>query len=399
MRSGLFWKDDADDTDGAGGFSALGWASGKRGNPARSWQLKGRAMATKAKLGRCMGMGGVMVVVACMSSAIAQGQETTRSKAVRDEAPVHKDGMVRLATYNILNLFDAYDDPSLAGKYNDDCYSYDKTVRAKPEAELKAIAKAIRELDADVLAVQEIESIAALSAFNAEYLEGMGYEHVMSIDVLHERGIEQAVLSRFPITEARVWPHMDLEGVHPEKVGNYRIRQAGRDIAFSRSPLFVRIEVPEGVDETQDESYELALFVVHHKSGGAYSYWRDQETAGVLAKIHKLQEAEPELNIAVLGDFNALVDADSIQAYLGHGMHDMVTPSEGTEGYFTHESRRAIDFILMNSAMAADVMPNTGFVLMTSIRGEGEDYRTTSAPEGFGADHLPVAVDFAPINR
>ena len=327
------------------------------------------------------------------------GGEGASAPSLRDTPPEHREGVIRLATYNILNLFDNVDDPSLSGKYNDDCYSYDKTVRAKPEAELQAVAATIRKLDADVLGLQEIEGIGALAEFNAKYLQGMGYEHVMSIDVLHERGIEQAVLSRYPIKEAIVWPHMKLEGRHPSKVADYTIRQAGQDIAFSRSPLFVRIEVPAGTFDNQPEAYEMAMFVVHHKSGESYAYWRDQEAQGVIRKIHELQATEPELNVAVVGDFNAEPDAASIQSYLSAGMQDMVTPAGDRAGYFTHESRRAIDFVLMNGAMAADVQGVPGFVLKTPVRAAGEDYRTVAPPTGYASDHMPVAVDLVPIDR
>ena len=342
---------------------------------------------------------GVAVGVVGALSMAAHGQKGAgESSSLLAQAPPRADGTVRLATYNILNLFDDIDDPSLSGKYNDDCYSYDKTVRAKPEHELEAVAKAIRELDADVIGLQEIEGIGALSEFNAKYLHNMGYRYVMSIDVLHERGIEQAVLSRFPIKEAMVWPHMKLEGIHPSKVGSYRIRHAGQEIGFSRSPLFVRIEVPAGLHEKQEEPYEFAMFIVHHKSGRSYGYWRDQESQGVIGKIQALQEAEPELNIAVLGDFNAQPDADSINAYLSSGMRDMATPSGDHADFYTHESRRTIDYIMMNPAMAADVQQE-GFVLLTPLRRKDQDYRTTPAPEGFASDHLPVAIDFEPFDR
>lgn len=342
---------------------------------------------------------GAIVVALGAGLASASSESPGDAPQVRSTPPAHAKNVVRLATYNVLNLFDAYDDPSLSGSYNDDCYSYDKTVRAKPDNELEALAKSIRTLDADVIGLEEIESRDALAAFNAKYLQGMGYDYVMSIDVLHERGIEQAVLSRFPIKQAMVWPHMDLEGVHPDHVGNYKIRQAGRDIAFSRSPLFVRIEVPAHTCEGQDSPYELGLFVVHHKSGGSYGYWRDQEAQGVLRKIRELQAADPNINIAVLGDFNAEPEADSIHAYLSAGMRDMVTPPGDHDGYYTHETRRAIDYILMNPAMAADAQDAMGFVFKTPIRAEGEDYRTTPSPEGFASDHLPVVIDFVPIDR
>lgn len=50
----------------------------------------------------------------------------------------------RFAEYNVLNLFDAEDDP----------YLVDEATPIKPRAELEALAKTIRGLDADVLALE-----------------------------------------------------------------------------------------------------------------------------------------------------------------------------------------------------------------------------------------------------
>ena len=159
------------------------------------------------------------------------------------EAPDKAAGAIRLSTYNIENLFDADDDPALSGRY-DDCHSYDKTVRAKPTSQLRAAARAIKELNADVIAFQEIESFDALNEFRITHLEGLGYRYIVSIDVGQERGIENAVISRYPIREATVWPNMPLDGVHPDKYGNRDNMYAGEPLVFRRSPLRVVVEVP-----------------------------------------------------------------------------------------------------------------------------------------------------------
>ena len=138
--------------------------------------------------------------------------------------------VIRVATYNLLNLFDNRDDPALSGDAED-------IDDAKPEDQKKAAADAIRRLDADVLGLEEIESYDALSDFVHEYLDGMGYDYIVSIDVGQERGIEQAVISRFPITEAMVWPHLPLGGVHPDLYGSKPNQYAGQPVMCRRSPL------------------------------------------------------------------------------------------------------------------------------------------------------------------
>ena len=75
-----------------------------------------------------------------------------------DEVPAKTNGAFRLTTYNIENLFDDVDDPTLTDRNED----IDDT---KPHHELLAAARAIREVNADVLCLQEIESREALDWF------------------------------------------------------------------------------------------------------------------------------------------------------------------------------------------------------------------------------------------
>ena len=114
------------------------------------------------------------------------------SKAPKAKSP----GAVRLATYNIENLFDDQDDPKISG-------SIDDAGMTKPVDQRRAAAVAIKALDADILCVQEVESEAALKWFRDQHLQGLGYDYVASLDAGDGRGIEQSVLSRFPIKTVR----------------------------------------------------------------------------------------------------------------------------------------------------------------------------------------------------
>lgn len=307
------------------------------------------------------------------------------------EAPARAPGTIRLATYNILNLFDDRDDPSLKGRY-DDWHDQRAGLRAKPEEQKRAVAEAMRRLDADIIGLQEIESFDALIEFREQYLQGMGYEHVVSIDVGQERGIEQAVLSRFPIREVTVWPSQELGGVHPEMVGTRPNELAGQPIRSRRSPLRVVVEVL--AETTGGEPYELTLFVVHHKAGFGNDYWREREAMKLLETIRAMEQANPERNIAVLGDFNARPEEAPVTTYLSAGFIDTLG-SHATDDprVISHESGRRFDFILVNRALRHEVVEGSAFVLGTPLRPAGADWRTTPAPEGFAADHLPVAVD------
>ncbi len=307
------------------------------------------------------------------------------------EAPAKREGTIRLATYNVENLFDGVDDPALSGRYED-------IDDEKPEAELVAVAAAIRALDADVLALQEIESEAVITGFRDTYLSDMGYEHLASIDAGDERGIEQAVLSRFPITKVENWPRRELGGVHPEQWGDDVNYNAGAPIRFHRSPLRVDVEAPGTV--TGGEPYGLTLYVVHAKSGGPGEYWRQAEAAALTEIIRAQLAAEPLANIAVIGDFNALLNDRSVQWIVWTGFHDALGAS-GVPGpaFVTHESGRKIDHILAHQNLLPEIVPGSGFVLGTPALPEGLDWRESWRPEGYASDHYPVAVDIRPLDR
>lgn len=336
-------------------------------------------------------------VLACLAACMAVGGISLADapRLGTQTVPEKSPGDIRLATYNILNLFDDLDDPTLSGKF-DDWYDQDRVIRAKPESERRAVADNIRRLDADVICFEEIESYEALVEFRDAYLADMGYEHVISIDVGQERGIENAVMSRYPLRDAKVWPGLELGGIHPEMYGNQKNWYAGEPITFRRSPLRVTVEVPaEG--GASGAPYELTLFVVHHKSGYHNGYWREREAAKIVEFIRQMEREQPGVNIAVLGDFNAQHDAPELRAYLDAGMIDLFGDDKSypVEPRLTHESDRRIDFILMNPDLAQEADTTKRLVLGTPVRAKGADYRSVAAPDGYASDHMPVSVDIS----
>ncbi len=67
--------------------------------------------------------------------------------------------------------------------------------------------------------------------------------------------------------------------------------------------------------------------------------------------------------------------------------------------FITHESGRAIDFILVSDGLANELVPDSFFVLSTLHPGDAYNWRTDKAPSGHASDHYPVAVDLIPVER
>lgn len=300
--------------------------------------------------------------------------------------PAKQPGTIRLATYNVQNLFDDRDNPALK--------DVDEDLKSvKPAEQLKALADAIRRLDADVIALQEVESFDALVEFNENYLGSAKYEHVVSIDAGDQRGIENAVMSRFPLTGAQVWPGGALGGVHPpfmaERSENW---WAGQPLRFWRSPLRVDVELTRPTARKGPEM--MTLFVVHHRSPRFMQYWNDAEVRGVLGFVDEVRKLHPDRPIAVLGDFNDVPDSPAVKTYTEAGFTDThAHRTPGAPEFATQDTGRVINYIMLDERLKAKVVEGSAGVLGTPVLPPGVDRQRYLPPAGYASDHFPVYVD------
>jgi endonuclease/exonuclease/phosphatase family metal-dependent hydrolase len=300
---------------------------------------------------------------------------------------------------------------------------------ADTEPALQTLAQTLRRIDADLVALQNVPSRDALIAFRDRYLQGMGYDHVVQLEVGEERarwatgevggGIgENAVLSRWQVVSSEVWPSMELGrgpangglgARHPETWGQERNWRAGQPIRFFRSPLRVTVRRPPTRERMAPAAsaaalspWDLTIFVVFHKAGAPGGYWRDAEAEGVAALVRAAEEKNPAARIAVLGDFNATPDERSLQIYRGEdaapgksGLRDVSGDRPAADpAWPTHRSGRTLDAILINRALAPNVVPGSRFVLHTPVPAPPGPEKTPPPP-GPMPDHYPVMVDLS----
>ncbi|HIB51042.1 MAG TPA: hypothetical protein EYO40_07180 [Phycisphaerales bacterium] len=304
------------------------------------------------------------------------------------EAMPRIEGTIRIGSYNMLNFFDQVDDKSLQGDYDD----FGDNPGPTSSERCEELAKIIRELDADVLALQEVESKEALEWFNKNYLPSMGYTYVVSEEVGYYRGIEQSLLSRFPVSEVKTWINADLTKVERVGGGWTDIPPGTDEITFQRSPLCVTVETPSG--------YALTIFSIHHKAG-RNAWHREAEALQIMTYIEAMTEINPERNIAVIGDFNAQPWDRSVRIYLRNGMTDSLAFraknlkwDDTSPLRKTHTSNRLIDFIFLNTAAVGELVIDSGFVLGSSH--PEYDWRNDAIPAGYASDHCAIAVDLVP---
>ena len=311
----------------------------------------------------------------------------------RSEPLKKADSGLRIASYNVLNLFDPEDDPSLDGEYDD-------LPMATPRDRCEAIARAIKAIDADILCLQEVESEAALLWFRDEFLADMGYEHVASRDVGYYRGVEQSVLSRFPITGVTVWPDEDISDMESRKTGDGWTKDGDLPTRFQRSPLMVDIKVPK---KGRRDAYELTVVVVHHKSG-RYRRQRESEALQLVTLLDQRLQKEKDRNLVVLGDYNANPSDKSVAVYKDAGYinayeHRWKKDGDTRDLFRTHESNRAIDYIMLHPNLDAEMIDGTFQVVGTLHPGDKYDWRKDDPPSGYAADHYPLVIDIRPVEK
>lgn len=248
---------------------------------------------------------------------------------------------LRIATFNAENLFARYRFKDALAPREDDGFSInDLAFRIQDDESKKITGKAIRKVNADVICLQEVESLPVLDRFNSYYLGGLQYVHRAVIDCFDPRQIDVAVLSRFPIVSLR--SHRDERN------------KAGTGFLFSRDCLEIEIDVGGKL---------LTLYANHFKSmmeGREATRLRRQEQADRVAAIvdARWKKSGYKGNFVVLGDLNDYPEGKTaLGALLGHkGLVNVLTRLPETERW-THyyaggNSYSQLDYLLLSKGLA-----------------------------------------------
>ncbi len=265
-----------------------------------------------------------------------------------------------VASFNVLNLFDEVDD----------AYRGDEGTGAKPRSQLEALAGEIRALDADVIALQEVENRGYLERFVQVFLSDMGYEHVVHFEGNDGRGIDVCLLSRVPVGEVRSHRHLKFADAD------------GRERRFNRDLLAVEIEPPGA------EPFEV--WVVHLKSNSGGREFAEPIRLAEARKVRELLDEaltdNPGARIIVTGDFNDTWETPTLQTIVGSGptkLWSAASDAGGAEPITYNQGRyqTMIDFMLCSPAMAERYV-------------EGSFEVRNGSPESTGSDHNPVIARF-----
>ena len=243
----------------------------------------------------------------------------------------------RIASYNVLNLFDKVDDPDKA----------DEGTPAKPESQQKARAAVVDDADADVFAFQEVENLEVLTEWRDSHGLKEEYPHLALIEGNDRRGIDVALMSKYPI-----------ENVKSHKDERFEVPGEGQK-GFLRDLLQADISIPQ--------YGPVRFFAVHlaSKLGGARAdAQREAEATAARALIKEEVRDFPGQKYVVMGDFNDSPESKSVQTMLakdesGWGLVDGFRDKPGAVSYPNNEKTarkwgyKRIDQILLSPQMAA----------------------------------------------
>ena len=271
----------------------------------------------------------------------------------------------RVASYNVENYLD----------HPTESRHFVKSAAAKAK-----IRDSILALHPDVIALQEMGEISALTelreSLKAQGLDLSYWEHITGSDT----NIHLAVLSRFPFTARR--PHT-----------NETFLLSGRRFHVSRGFAEVDIKV--------NPHYSFTLLTAHLKSKRPIpeadeAEERLQEARCLREIIDADLEANPDMNLIVLGDLNDTKDSRSTKEVLGRGKFKLLDtrPAERdgddapspvryydppritwTEFYEKEDVYSRIDYILLSPGMASEWVKSGTYVLKIPNWGVGSDHR------------------------
>lgn len=259
---------------------------------------------------------------------------------------------VRIMSWNVENLFDSKDDPNT---FDEGSSGRDIPKESAVQLKLDRIAKVIKSTDADIISLQEVENDDMM----AELVKRLdGYEAPMILRGNDPRGIDVAILSKYPV--ARTISH-----------ATDRFEREGESYRMARDALEVFINA---------KGHSLHLFALHLRSqlGGFPSDQKriaEAEYVRSLAERH-IQSGTP--NTIILGDLNDTPDS----TVLNELKKVMTDPSEtipaNDRWTVRYRSPEQYDYVLVEEALAPKVTN-------TYIR-HGGDVNSTS-------DHSPIYID------
>lgn len=244
-------------------------------------------------------------------------------------------------------------------------------------------ARVVKEVKADVACIVEAEDLTILREFNRQMLGARKFACEMLIDGNDQRGIDVALLSKFPIARLRT----------------HQFEKAGPTPLFPRDCLEAEL--------TLDDGRPLFVLCNHFTSksqGQASSDAKRKRQAERVAQILKEYDLKKD-RVVVAGDFNDTPDRAPLQSLLATpNLFDALAlqfpqQPEPRWTYF-YEQKTQIDFVLVSKplrdAFVAAGVERRGIHGLDRITGGAEtQFPTVTSTSDAASDHGAVWAEFS----
>lgn len=218
------------------------------------------------------------------------------------------------------------------------------------EVAIENTGRVIREVNADVFCVVEVDDRIALKRFNDTVIpkiKGKKYDHVMLIDGNDDRGIDLGIMTRQWFEIESIVSHVD----DPDENNEEHL--------FSRDCPEYKIKTPAG--------NTLLVLINHFKSKGygspKVSNAKRMRQAAKVKDIYNNRLKQGFKFIAIVGDLNDTPDSDPLQPLLGSQVgltdimkHDKFVGDDRVGTYGDGYTKDKIDYILMSPKLADKVI-------------------------------------------
>ncbi|GAB3842483.1 ExeM/NucH family extracellular endonuclease [Nesterenkonia populi] len=357
------------------------------------------------------------------------------------EAPAPRAADLRIAGFNVLNYFvhlgedepgcDYYEDREGSPTTADWCDVRGAWSSESFERQQGKIISAINAMDADMVALQEVENSGHFSpdgdrdyahARLVEALnEDLGYEawdYVAEPDAVPPLGEEDVIRNGYiykpeALEVVDSWILFD-EGI--QELSREHFESLDRDLADiysnAREPFAVQFQPAEGGEEDQ-----FLTIVNHFKSKGAsgvsedspnadqgdgqspWNYDRIHQAEGVQAFADALSEHTGVENVHLMGDFNSYEREDPLQVFFDQGYTNL-SAETGHHSYMFDAEVGSLDH-LISSSSAAETVERTQIWQINAVEPIALEYSryNSSASDLFrldpwrSSDHEPIIAD------
>lgn len=342
--------------------------------------------------------------------ALAEPSFITESNP-RSEPP-RRRGQLRIASFNVENLFTTLQGVGAGcGPNNLSCRGAGSS--SELERQVAKLVAAITAMDADIIALVEVENDADDSTLatlvdalnsarpydNWQYLAAgqMGTDAIKNGFLFRQRRVEP--LGSYAILDASVDPDFDTSRQRPALAQSFATRSGGVLTAVNVH-LRSKGSCPSGSGPDADSG----------GGQGCWNQWRTRSAAALARWLATDPTAVNSNNYLILGDFNAYAQEDPLQTLYGAGYVNLaIADNENSPDVYSYTyfgQAGSLDHGLASPTLAPQVLA-AGYWPINSDEIPAFNYREGELPGGFlqkpasfyqpdpyrSSDHDPLLID------